>query len=222
MSSIHIKSEAAEVAKREVEEIATWVVMGMFDDIVVHRKLPLPKKLPDELRDVKWKEVVFQTKCLDNCLTEYKIAVNGKLYAKKFDDERAVFAYNSFFDRKRNDAEMFWKNVTAPTSINFYTNFQREEFDYWVSFTAFFDRRSKLTEIKLDQFDEEDNTERKKQQKRFAEEAAASEKLHNKFIYKIYNIFWKKPLRYFFSKVFKITNKLPAAASKIERKILPW
>ena len=196
--------------------------MGMFDDIVVHRKLPLPKGLPDELRDVKWKEVVFQTKCLENCLSEYKIAVNGKLYAKKFEDERAVFAYNSFFDRKRNDAEMFWKNVTAPASINFYTNFQREEFDYWVSFTAFFDRRSKLTEIKLDQFDEEDNTERKKQQKRFAEEAAASEKLHKKFIYKIYNIFWKKPLRYFFGKASKITNKLPAAVSKIERKILPW
>ena len=77
--------------------------MGMFDDIVVHRKLPLPKRLPDELRDVKWKEVVFQTKCLDNCLTEYKIAVNGKLYAQKFDDEGAVFAYNSFFDRKRPD-----------------------------------------------------------------------------------------------------------------------
>jgi hypothetical protein len=94
--------------------------------------------------------------------------------------------------------------------------------DYWVSFTAFFDSHSKLTEIKLDQFDEEDNTERKKQQKRFAEEAAASEKLHKKFIYKIYNIFWKKPLRYFFGKASKITNKLPAAVSKIERKILPW
>ena len=196
--------------------------MGMFDDIVVHRKLPLPKRLPDELRDVKWKEVVFQTKCLENCLTEYKIAINGKLYAQKFDDEGAVFAYNSFFDRKRNDAEMFWKNVTAPTSINFYTNFQREEFDYWVSFTAFFDRRSKLTEIKLDQFDEEDNTERKKQQKRFAEEAAASEKLHNKFIYKIYNIFWKKPLRYFLVKASKITNKLLKAILWIERKIFPW
>ena len=119
--------------------------------------------------------------------------------------------------------EMFWKNVTAPTSINFYTSFQREELDYWVSFTAFFDRRSKLTEIKLDQFDEEDNsTERKKQKKRFEEEVAASEKLHKKFIYKIYNIFWKKPLRYFFSKVLKVTNKLPTAVSKIERKILPW
>jgi len=196
--------------------------MGMFDDIVVHRKLPLPKKLPDELRDVKWKEVVFQTKCLENCLTEYKIAINGKLYAQKFNDEGNVFAYNAFFDTKRKDSEMFWKKVSPPTSINFYTNFQREEFDYWVSFTAFFDRCSKLTEIKLDQFDEEDNTERKKQQKRFAEEAAASEKLHKKFIYKIYNIFWKKPLRYFFSKVFTITNKLPSATSKIERKILPW
>ena len=222
MSSIYIKSEAVEVAKREAEEIATWVVMGMFDDIVVHRKLPLPKGLPDELRDVKWKEVVFQTKCLENCLTEYKIAVNGKLYAKKFEDERAVFAYNSFFDRKRNDAEMFWKNVTAPTSINFYTNFQREELDYWVSFTAFFDRRSKLTEIKLDQFDEEDNTERKKQQKRFAEEAAASEKLHKKFIYKIYNIFWKKPLRYFWTKLFKLIKKFPTFMLWMERKIFPW
>ncbi len=196
--------------------------MGMFDEIVVHRKLPLPKQLPDELRDVKWKEVVFQTKCLENCLTNYKIAVNGKLYAQKFDDEGSVFAYNAFFDAKRKDSEMFWKNVPAPTSINFYTTFQQEEFDYWVSFTAFFDRHSKLTEIKLDQFDEEGNTARKEQQKRFEEEAAASEKLHRKIIYKIYHIFWKKPLQYFFAKFFKITNKFPKAASKIERKILPW
>jgi len=29
-------------------------------------------------------------------------------------------------------------------------------------------------------------------------------------------------LRYFFSKVLKVTNKLPTAVSKIERKILPW
>ena len=197
--------------------------MGMFDDIVVHRKLPLPKALPDELRDVKWKEEVFQTKCLENCLTEYKIAVNGKLYAQKFDDEGAVFAYNSFFDKKRQDTEMFWKNVTPPASINFYTNFQKEKFDYWVSFTAFFDpRSSKLTEIRLDELNKEDNTARKEQKKRFEEEVVGREKLHKKLIYKIYNIFWKKPLRYFFSKVFKITNKLPSAASKIERKILPW
>ena len=197
--------------------------MGMFDDIVVHRKLPLPKALPDELRDVKWKEGVFQTKCLENCLTEYKIAVNGKLYAQKFDDEGAVFAYNSFFDKKRQDTEMFWKNVTPPTSINFYTHFQKEKFDYWVSFTAFFDpHSSKLTEIRLDTLDQEDNAARKEQKKRFEEEVAGREKLHKKFIYKIYNIFWKKPLRYFFSKVFKIANKLPSVASKIERKILPW
>ena len=122
--------------------------MGMFDEIVVHRKLPLPKELPDELRGLKWKEIVFQTKCLENCLTNYKIAINGKLYAQKFDDEGSVFAYNAFFDAKRKDSEMFWKNVPAPTSINFYTNFQKEKFDYWVSFTAFFDHRSsKLTEI---------------------------------------------------------------------------
>ena len=196
--------------------------MGMFDEIVVHRKLPLPKGLPDELRDVKWKEVVFQTKCLENCLTNYKIAVNGKLYAQKFDDEGTVFAYNAFFDSKRKDTEMFWKNVTPPASINFYTTFQEEEFDYWISFTAFFDRHSKLSKIKLDQFDKEDNTARKEQQKRFDEEAAVSEKLHKKFIYKIYHIFWKKPLQCFFAKVFKITNKLPQAVSKIKRKILPW
>jgi len=197
--------------------------MGMFDEIVVHRKLPLPKELPDELRGLKWKEISFQTKCLENCMTNYKIAINGKLYSQKFDDEGGVFAYNAFFDAKRKDSEMFWKSVPPPASINFYTNFQKEKFDYWVSFTAFFDpRSSKLTKIKLDELNKEDNTVRKEQQKRFEEEASASEKLHKKFIYKFYNIFWKKPLRYFFSKVFKITNKLPSAASKIERKILPW
>ena len=196
--------------------------MGMFDDIVVHRKLPLPKALPDELRDVKWKEVVFQTKCLENCLTEYKIAVNGKLYAQKFDDEGAVFAYNSFFDRKRLHTEMFWKSVAAPASINFYTSFQEEEFDYWVSFTAFFDQSSKLTKITLDQLDTEDNTARKEQQKRFNEEAAANEKLYKKFIYKFYNIFWKKPLGYFLSKLIKITNSFSRALPKIGRKIFPW
>jgi hypothetical protein len=196
--------------------------MGMFDDIVVHRKLPLPKALPDELRDVKWKEVVFQTKCLENCLTEYKIAVNGKLYAQKFDDEGAVFAYNSFFDRKRLDTKMFWKSVAAPASINFYTSFQEEEFDYWVSFTAFFDQSSKLTKITLDQLDTEDNTARKEQQKRFNEEAAANEKLYKKFIYKFYNIFWKKPLGYFLSKLIKIANSFSRALPKIGRKIFPW
>tara|TARA_R110002051_G_scaffold177381_1_gene247278 strand:- start:149 stop:739 length:591 start_codon:yes stop_codon:yes gene_type:complete len=196
--------------------------MGMFDDIVVHRKLPLPKELPAELRDVKWKEVVFQTKCLDNCLTEYKIAINGKLYAQKFDDEGDVFAYNSFFDKKREDTEMFWKNVAAPTSIQFYTSFQKKEFDYWVSFTAFFDRNSKLTKITLDQLDAEDNSARKEQQKRFNEEVAANEKLHKKFIYKFYNIFWEKPLRYFWVKLFKLIKKFPTFMLWMERKIFPW
>ena len=196
--------------------------MGMFDEIVVHRKLPLPKKLPAELRHVKWKEVVFQTKCLENCLTNYKIAINGKLYAQKFDDEGSVFAYNAFFDTKRKDTEMFWKKVPTPASINFYTTFQEEKFDYWVSFTAFFDQSSKLTKITLDQLDTEDNTARKEQQKRFNGEAAANEKLYKKFIYKFYNIFWKKPLGYFLSKLIKITNSFSRALPKIGRKIFPW
>ena len=196
--------------------------MGMFDDIVVHRKLPLPKELPKELRDVKWKEVVFQTKCLENCLTEYKIAINGKLYAQKFDDEGAVFAYNSFFDQKRQDTEMFWKSVAAPPSINFYTSFQKEKFDYWISFTAFFDPSSKLTKITLDQLDTEDNRARKEQKKRFDEEIVANQKLQKKFIYKFYNIFWKKPLRYFWTKLFKLTKNIPIFMVWMERKIFPW
>jgi len=197
--------------------------MGMFDDIVVHRKLPLPKELPDELRDVKWKEVVFQTKCLENCLASYKIAINGKLYSQKFDDAGAVFAYNGFFDRKRQDSEMFWKKVVAPTSINFYTHFQKEKFDYWASFTAFFDpSSSKLTEIRLDRLDEEDNAARQEQQKRFEEEVADNEKLHKKFIYKIYKIFWKGPLSFFFKKFFRLVGKLPALMMFMEKKLFPW
>ncbi len=117
---------------------------------------------------------------------------------------------------------MFWKKVPTPASINFYTSFQEEEFDYWVSFTAFFDQSSKLTKITLDQLDTEDNTARKEQQKRFNGEAAANEKLYKKFIYKFYNIFWKKPLGYFLSKLIKITNSFSRALPKIGRKIFPW
>jgi len=197
--------------------------MGMFDEIEVHRKLPLPKRLPDELGDIKWKEVTYQTKCLENCLAHYKIAMNGKLYTQKFEDRGNLFAYHAFFDGKRKDCEMFWENVAPPVSLHFYTNFQRKEFDYWVSFTAFFDpKTSKLIKIQLDQLDKEDNAERKKQQKLFEEEAAASEKRQKKFIYKIYNIFWKKPLRYFLRKVLKIAHSFPGVIYKLERKIFPW
>ena len=197
--------------------------MGMFDEIVVHRKLPLPRELPDELCDIKWKEVIFQTKCLENCMANYKIAINGKLYAQKFEDKGDLFAYHAFFDNKRKDCEMFWESAPTPASINFYTNFQKKKFDYWVSFTALFDpATSKLVKIQLDQLDKEDNAERKKQQKLFEEEAAASEKRQKKFIYKIYNIFWKKPLRYFLRKVLKITHGFPGVIYKVERKIFPW
>ena len=197
--------------------------MGMFDEIVVHRKLPLPRELPDELCDIKWKEVIFQTKCLENCMAYYKIAINGKLYTQKFEDKGNLFAYHAFFDDKRKDSEMFWESVAPPLSIHFYTNFQREEFDYWVSFTAFFDSKtSKLVKIQLDQLDEEDNTNRKEQERLFEQEAAASEKFRKKFIYKIYNIFWKKPLGYFLSKLIKIANSFSLALPKIGRKIFPW
>ena len=71
--------------------------MGMFDDIVVHRKLPLPKRLPDELRDVKWKEVASSK--ID--------AIMAKLVARRRNDNRKIV-----FCHYRSEIDELLKRLT--------------------------------------------------------------------------------------------------------------
>ena len=47
--------------------------MGMFDEIVCKRKLPLTKEIKKAFPDTVWSEEKFQTKDLDNTMTTYLI-----------------------------------------------------------------------------------------------------------------------------------------------------
>ena len=197
--------------------------MGMFDEMVVHRKLPIPKEFQQDLKNVPWKETVFQTKDLENCLLNYKLSVNGYLYVQKFEDAGHLMAYNSFFDSGKNDNEMFWDKVLQPPlGINFYTGIQKESFDYWVEFNATFNKQGKLIQIEPRNFQKEDNTERKESEKKWKEERQRHEKIQKTFLYKAYNMFWKKPLMFLFRKMYSNAQKIPNIIIKIERKLFPW
>ena len=139
--------------------------MGMFDTLEVHRKLPL--KANDEVsakeiralkQGVKWKEIEFQTKSLDNCMEHFKIGVNGKLYVKRqkykepdHTNRRGKKGKNLFdnFPLLEPDGKPWFEPAPKiPTSLQFYTNVELNKGkEYWLEFEAIF-LEGKLHQIK--------------------------------------------------------------------------
>jgi len=120
--------------------------MGMFDNITVKRELPLT----DELKQlsVDWKNVVFQTKDLDNCLNDYIITEEGRLTAEHVEWE---YVYYTEEERKRKEIkpwdlvkESIEKSRRTETldfhgKVTFYTHETLSEGeDVWVDFEAYF------------------------------------------------------------------------------------
>ena len=135
--------------------------MGMFDTIEVHRKLPLAVVEGVDASDVKvlkklikWKEVEFQTKSLDDCLDHYKLSVNGKLYIKrqKYKEAKPKKHRSKILDGipllEPEGEPWFEPAPKVPTSLIFYSSVTLEPFSYWVEFEAIF-LQGKLHEIKL-------------------------------------------------------------------------
>ena len=131
--------------------------MGMFDTIEVHRKLPLAVVEGIDSSDVKalkklvkWKNIEFQTKSLDDCLEHYKLSVNGKLYVRRA-KYKEVRRKRVGFDLPmlEIDGEPWFEPAPkVPTSLVFYSSVTLEPFSYWVEFEAIF-LQGKLHEIKL-------------------------------------------------------------------------
>lgn len=133
----------------------------MYDEIVVKQQLPLP----DEIKhlDINWNEYVFQTKDLDNCLSEYIIEDN-QLYEKHI--ERKYVEYTEEEKKQRKKQKQFypvWKDVIEVSSeikpiedfhgtLVFYAfeKFSETE-DFWLDFKAYF-VYGKLDKIDLLEF----------------------------------------------------------------------
>lgn len=135
--------------------------MGMYDELKVKQDLPLPEELKNFNRD--WKNYIFQTKDLDNCLGEYFISEDGFLYEHII--EREYIPYTE--EEKRNKNHRGWdiyKEVIEKNSydkkiddyhgkIRFgaYDKLNDNEHDFWIDFDAYF-VYGKLDKITLVEF----------------------------------------------------------------------
>jgi len=102
--------------------------MGMFDTIFVKKKLPLTKEL--KALNVKWEELVFQTKDLENLLDTYKITKSGKLkhlwQKREWKDDDAAFL-KGYFDVVDEE----WREVPHHGTVTFYTSHCTNDEKHW-------------------------------------------------------------------------------------------
>lgn len=102
--------------------------MGMFDNIIVKKKLPLTKEL--KALDVKWDKEVFQTKDLDNCLDNYEITKSGKL-KHLWQQREWKEADDGLFGGHLNVVNEEWRDVDFHGTISFYTNHCTNDTKHW-------------------------------------------------------------------------------------------
>ena len=118
--------------------------MSMFDELKCEKKLPLDKEL--KRLNVKWGQVIFQTKDLDNCLSNYRITKNGLLVEDIVEKE---YTYYTLEERKKlkgwnfiKDEKIlkeYSKKVEYHGTIKFYELFElNDKEDIWVEFDAYF------------------------------------------------------------------------------------
>lgn len=141
--------------------------MGMFDNIKVKHDLPMPEEIKNH---TDWKDYPFQTKDLDNSMSEYTI-VNNQLIAHIVEMEYTYFTEE---ERKKLSKEMKWvpfvkeskvvsskdEPVDFHGTLTFctYEKFD-ENHDFWVDFKAYFSY-GKLDKIELLEYKKTEVAER--------------------------------------------------------------
>jgi hypothetical protein len=142
--------------------------MGMFDTIFVRSELPLTEELSK--LDIKWNEVDYQTKSLENCMSTYEITTDGDLV--------------TFNDAWWDDNSVKRDSVKVPChgKILFYNYFEDVAgHDWFIDFNAFFSY-GKLDKIELENVDKTPVQVRLAQRSLWEHEAEERKK---KFSYKL-------------------------------------
>jgi hypothetical protein len=120
--------------------------MGMFDDIKCKKELPLSEEL--KTLQIKWDEVGFQTKDLENYLLHYTISEDGRLLENKQEREYTHYTEEERKQKGRKPWDLY-KNVIIKNEydeevshhgvINFYANVDyTDNEEFWVEFNAYF------------------------------------------------------------------------------------
>ena len=119
----------------------------MYDTIFCKKELPLT----DELKslNIKWNDISYQTKSLENCLLEYTITKDGKLTETVIEREYVYWTDEEKKTIKPKPWQIFKEVKETSTKevvlddfhgkLDFYAfESLSEEEDIWVDFTAFF------------------------------------------------------------------------------------
>lgn len=133
--------------------------MGMFDTIIVKRKLPLTKEIKKAFPTTDWSTEGFQTKDLDNTLTIFTIKGSGLYYDQVEGDYVRVIS-EAEEKKKKKQGKWCWPFEFKETSrktvkhnfhgtVNFYHYIDDAKGNTWdIEFDATFNK-GKLEEIEL-------------------------------------------------------------------------
>ena len=120
--------------------------MSMFDDITCKKELPLNEEL--KTLSIKWEEVGFQTKDLENCLLHYTISEDGRLLEHVVEQEYVHYTEEERKQKGRRPWDLYKeviikneydKEVHHHGVVNFYTGVDyTDEEEFWVEFNAYF------------------------------------------------------------------------------------
>jgi hypothetical protein len=185
--------------------------LGLFDNLIVKRKLPLNKELKKAFPDTDWSREGFQTKSLDNTMTTYTIKGTG-LYWDKVEGEHVRTISEKEEKKLKKQGKFCWpydfketsrKTVKEPFhgTINLYHYKDDKEGNTWdIEFDAVFNA-GKLVDIKLVKGEisstAEENAAREKQWKDQLDAYEAhpwtkTKKILNKITFGYWSLFWSK------------------------------
>lgn len=82
--------------------------MGMFDNILIQKELPLTAKQKKIFSHIDWEKQPFQTKNLDNTLSTYTLKKNGKLYATVIEGEHVRTMTEAEEKKERKKHRWVW------------------------------------------------------------------------------------------------------------------
>ena len=135
--------------------------MGMYDILTVKDKLPWTDEMWEEGLPIECTE--FQTKGLDECMSNYKIE-NGRLLVQKFKAQKWVDPepnneYNfGHFERSGE----YWEDTNYHGKLDFYDYVPNDRPGYndcWIEFTATF-TNGQVDKIEVARFEKTSNAER--------------------------------------------------------------
>jgi len=199
--------------------------MGLYDDIKCKYPLLKPDNLTDELKDLDFNSLSFQTKDLDNCLSLFEIREDGTLWQENYETEYVPGDKNG-----KTFSEQFgcikilkrwWEERKDTVTINFYEYIQKDNYknDYEIEYVTVF-VHGKLISLELLKFEYSDNAKRKDRFQKMSEEFKARDVLFNKWYIKYIYVPYSKIIRYIFKTYNKLKQKLPPSW-EIERWFTP-